>query len=253
MNLTERRRAIRHLLSDYDPADAQAVYYAIYHPDRKTQLITFPEFAEKAEGYICLSKTGIDLFRPLVTMRFPLDADKHNLNLKSANELLRKAIPEGMGVIINTKITYRPLLNALLDVQNEQVLKLMVLDKDRFEPIINLFVTEADSPNDLARFVIRQNADGLAYQQGDPVAVAGVNWQTSQFAEIYAHTKINHRREGLGRSVVAALVQHLLEIGRTPLYVVNAENEPSIQLAKSLGFYDSGETKILIEGQLRLT
>ena len=64
---------IRPLLDEIKPADALASYYAFYHPDQKTSLILYPPAATVAQGYIALSRTGMDLFRPLLTMRLPLD------------------------------------------------------------------------------------------------------------------------------------------------------------------------------------
>ena len=72
MKLPDKRRAIRSLLDERNPADAQAIYYAYNHPDEKTQLITYPPEASVAKGYVCIARTGIDLFRPLLTMRLPI-------------------------------------------------------------------------------------------------------------------------------------------------------------------------------------
>ena len=78
--LKARRQAIRHLLREGEAADAMAAYYAYHHPDEKTTLVLSPEGVEakptaRADGYITLSRTGMDLFRPLVTMRLPTDRD----------------------------------------------------------------------------------------------------------------------------------------------------------------------------------
>jgi predicted GNAT family acetyltransferase len=96
--------------------------------------------------------------------------------------------------------------------------------------------------------VIRQTQTNQSSTPGEIIASAGLNWQSAHFADIYVHTKSSYRRLGYGRSVVAALIQHVLESGRTPLFVANSENDPSIQLAESVGFIDSGIREILIEG-----
>lgn len=248
MTLSEKRRAIRHLLDERKPADATAVYYAIYHPDEKTQLITKPEGAQRAQGYLCLARTGIDLFRPLVTLRLPYAKDGRDVDPAFGASLVTEAIPEGMGVILNAPENYRPLINALFTIQQEQLLRVFVLDRGRFEPIINVLVTQSQSHNGSPRFVIRQSRTNNRSNQGEIVASAGLNWQSAHFAEIYVHTKSSYRRLGYGRSVVASIIQHVLESGRTPLYVANSENDPSIQLAESVGFIDSGIREILIEG-----
>ena len=69
--LAAQRRAIRRLLREHDPADAMAAYYAFHHPDDRPTLVLAPEGVEagsigQADGYVALSRTGIDLFLPHV-------------------------------------------------------------------------------------------------------------------------------------------------------------------------------------------
>lgn len=251
MTLVQKRRAIRQLLNENHSADAQAAYYAFHHPDEKTTLVLHYDDKEIANGYVCLSRTGIDLFRPLITMRLPTKGDGNNLDLSAGAELLNQAIPPGMPVIISAPEHYLPLLGGLVNIDNEQYLDLLILDRNLFEPVVNVLVSQTESYNGLPRFVIRQSRDGQASSRGEIVASAGLNWRSDRFAEMYVHTKSPYRRKGLGRSVVAALVQSVLEEGRTPLYVVGDENEPSRQLAESVGFVTSGTTEILLEGGLR--
>ena len=75
MDLTESRRAIQLLLNERRPADAMAAYYAFYYPEEKSQLVTYPLDAGpgKAAGYVAFSRTGMDLFRPYVTLRLPIN------------------------------------------------------------------------------------------------------------------------------------------------------------------------------------
>ena len=57
-----------------------AAYYALHHPDDKTTLVVPPTAeGQRANGYVALSRTGIDLFRPLVTMRLPQPASRRRL------------------------------------------------------------------------------------------------------------------------------------------------------------------------------
>ncbi len=83
------------------------------------------------------------------------------------------------------------------------------------------------------------------------VASAGLNWQTPHFAEISVNTDPHYRRRGWGRSVVAAMVQHLVSSGRAPLYVVSEQNTVSERLAQSVGFEDTGIREVLIQGDLK--
>jgi hypothetical protein len=256
MTLLEDRRAIRPLLDQGDggsatagaAADAVAVYYAFHHPDQKIQTFTYPPGESRARGYVCLARTGMDLFRPVVTLRLPESAAPGGLDLEAAAELLHLAIPEGMDVILNAPGSYQPLLSGLFNISKEEILGVYVLDRGRFQPIINVLVSRSDSFNNLPRYIIRET--GATSGRGDILASAGLNWQSPRYAEIYVHTKSPHRRQGLGQSVVASVVQHVLESGRTPLYVVSEENQASIQLAELAGFVDIGVKQILIEGSL---
>jgi hypothetical protein len=249
--LDDKRQAIRHLLDENKPADAAAYYYAFNHSEYKTRLHIYPDGSLRASSYICLAQTGIDLFRPLVTLRLPESTSAAGIDFEASLELIYGAIPEGMGVILNGPTEYSPLLNSLFEIQKEEQLKLLVLDRGRFQPIINVLVTESDSYNGLPRYIVRKSVDDQSANKGDILASAGLNWQSSRFAEVFVHTKAANRRLGLGRSVAAAMVQHVLDSGRRPVYAANAENYASIQLAESIGFVDMGISKLLIEATLK--
>ncbi|MDX1414039.1 MAG: GNAT family N-acetyltransferase [Candidatus Promineifilaceae bacterium] len=235
MSLEAVRNAIRPLLNPNDPQDAMAVYYAFYHPIQKTELIIHPKKAKRAEGYVSVSRTGLDLFRPLITMRLPR-------NFEVGAELLYTALPEESAVMIYAPLTYRPLLDAVFDIQTDETYRLLVIDRSRFKPIINVHVTQASGPNNLPRFIIRATHD-----RDQVAAASGLNWQTPNFSEISVNTTPGQRRQGWGRSVVAAMVQYVLESGRTPLYVVTDQNEPSLRLAESVGFVDTGKRLIFAQ------
>jgi hypothetical protein len=248
-DLKAARRAIRHLLRERHPADAMSAYYALHHPDDKTTLILSPEDAAqaagRADGYVALSRTGIDLFRPLVTMRLPID--HHPDAAPATADLIRRALAPGQPAILNVPVRYRPIIDALFDVQSEEPLRLLALDAARFEPIINVLVTRASGPGGLPRYTIRSAQSGAE----EVVASASLNWQSPQFAEIAVSTRPAHRRQGWGRSVVAALSHHVLGSGRIPLYVVSEENDASIQLAESVGFADTGVREFLLQATLK--
>ena len=240
MDLKDRRRAIRPLLGEIRPADALANYYAFYHPDQRTSLVVHPPEAQIAQGYIALSRTGMDLFRPLLTMRLP-----HH-DHQASSELVQNSLPEGAPAIVYAPEDHGPLLRAFFDIQSEERLRVLVLDHGHFQPVVNVLVTQEKSPNGLPRFVIRSRQDDNRL-----AASAGINWQTPTFAEISVFTEADHRRQGWGRSVVAALCQHILQDGRTPLYTVGENNRPSVQLAESTGFVDLGIRRLLLQAARR--
>ncbi|WP_420644949.1 GNAT family N-acetyltransferase [Candidatus Leptofilum sp.] len=238
MALTQQRRAIFHLLDETNPADGMASYFAFHHSDKRTILRPYPYAAIRAEGYVALSRTGMDLFRPFVTMRLPIH------NMQTSTDVIYEAIDVGMAVILNAPSRYAPLLHALFNVQSEEELSLYRLRPSPFEPIINVLVTQDTAPNGLPRFFIRDRDNDVIG------ASATLNWQSPNFAEIGVTTKLGYRRRGWGRSVVSSMANYLLENGRTPLYVVAQNNAASIQLAESVGFADSGAREIMLQAVL---
>lgn len=248
--LRAKRRAIHHLLHEQQPGDAMAAYYAFHHPDEKTHLVLSPENVDSnpvahAAGYVALSRTGIDLFRPLVTMRLPIDREPGAT--RDAADLIARALAPGQPAILSIPVHYRPLIDALFDVQSEERLRLFALTPARFEPIVNVLVTRSTGPGGLPRFSIRSSQSG----EEEVVASASLNWQSPRFAEIAVNTRPQYRRQGWGRSTVAALSGYLIDSGRTPLYVVSEENEPSAQLAESVGFADTGIREYLLQATVK--
>lgn len=235
MPLDIERRAIRPLIDEHNPADAMAAYYAFHHDDSRTALITEPEDG-RAHGYVAISRTGIDLFRPLLTTRLPIN------DLETSADLLRRALPSGNEAFIVCPIRYEPLIHAIYEVKAEQKLMLFTLPRGGLEPVINVLVTR-DDQSETPRFLINKSVNGHRVA----VASAGVNWMTPNFAEIAVRTWSEYRRQGLGKSVVSSLTNHLVGIGRRPIYAVNETNYPSIELAKSLGYRDSGYRQLMLE------
>lgn len=237
MSLADRRRAIRHLLDSQKSADARATYYAFHHPDKRTSLITHLPNTARATGYICLSRTGLDLFRPLMTMRLPTG------DMLATLDLIYSALPVGASVLMSASMHDMPMIRATFDIERESVTHVLALDRGRYEPIINVLVTSEGERNGLPRMVIRRD--------GETVASANVNWRSEKFAEINVTTSPKHRRQGWGRSVVAGLCGRLLESGVRPIYVVSAENRASIKLAESVGFIDTGARSVFLEATLK--
>jgi len=244
MTLTEKRRAIRPLLQEHDPVDAISVYYAFYHDDNKTNLVLLPPDTRPAKGYLCFSRTGIDLFRPLLTMRLPARPGE-------AADLFYNAMPPGVEVIISAPASYLPILGAFFEIQKEEQLLIYKLNSGQFEPVINVLVAREDSPDGRTGFVIRESSQDRSRAESQVIASAWLNWESPRFAEISVRTQAAFRRRGLGRSVVAAAAQYILENGRTPLYVVAHNNQPSLQLAESLGFANTGAKEVILEATLR--
>ena len=215
-----------------------ASYYAFHHADAKTHIVTAPDGADRADGYIAISRTGYDLFRPFLTMRLPM------ANMEASRQLIVGALPAETAVIAQVPAAYFPLMQALFHIESAQTMTLYQLDARRFQSSISLMVTRTSSPNGLPRFTIRN-------QEGDPVAVAAMNWQSPKFAELSVNTKPGYRRQGWGKSVLSAMVEHVLANGRLPLYVAAQENDASIALARNVGFVRNGATVIFFHGRAK--
>lgn len=239
MSLAKKRYAIRTLLDEGSPADAMATYYAYFHEPGRTSIITETD-GDKALAYAAISRTGIDLFRPLITTRIPIS------NLELSAQLLKRALPSAAEAFIVCPIQYDPLVRAVYEVKAEQKLHLYTYPSGMPAPVINIFVTR-DDESDYPRFVINKSING----QRTTVSSAGVNWLTPNFAEIAVRTWSEYRRRGFGRSVVSALTRHLIESGRRPIYAVNETNYASIELAKQIGFRDSGYRQLMYEVRAR--
>ena len=239
MNLNQRRHAIQHLLSD-DPADAAAAYYAFHHPEGKSSVLPYPSESERAEGFVTFSRTGLDLFRPLVTMRLPIT------DLETSAEVIYHAMQPETAVIIQAPAAYLPLLQALFDVQTIERFHLYTLKRHLFKPIINVLVTQTTGPNGLPRFVVRSQQDDRV------IASAGINWQSPSYVSLSVNTDAAQRRQGLGVSVLSAIMQYVVDNGRSPLYEIAANNNPASEhLAAHLGFRYSGEDKALVQAVLK--
>lgn len=235
LSLEEQRAAIRPFLSLSDPGDALAVYYALYHDPKRTQLTLHYDTSGRVDGFVAVCRTGQDLFRPLVTLRArsrPVLA-----------ELLPQALLPGRPYTCVVPAEMATAINAAVTLSAPSLNLIYVLDPDRFQPVINVFVQRAQGLEGSPRMVIRSGER--------IIAEAGLNWRSPYFAEVYVHTEPAVRGRGYGRSVVAALTALLLEEGVRPLYVVGEGHTESIQLAQSLGYVDSGAREYQCEITLK--
>jgi hypothetical protein len=237
MNLTDSRRAMRHLLDEHDPADARAAYYALQYDDARTHISTYRPNAPRAIGYVCQSRTGYDLFRPIVSMRLPI----HNLDESAA--ILHHGLIPGLPVILNVPEAYMPLTLGVFDIFAEEEYKVLVLDRGRYRPILNVLVTHETASNGLPSYTIRY--------QNQRAAVASINWQTQHFAEIALTFEANMRRSGWAESILAALSGHVVDQGRIPLFTVTEQDTVSAEAALSIGFVDTGIRDYLVEATLQ--
>jgi hypothetical protein len=232
-DLAEKRRLIGRLLSPADPNDALASYYALCHDSRRTRLTLHWSARQQVDGYLAVSQTGADLFRPLVTLRAPDE--------ETAGELIRSGLaPHRM-----YRIVVPPALAAAvrthLDVTQPSVSRIYRLDPSRFEPIVNVLVQRTDGPDGSLRFQIESH--------GQIVAMSGTNWRSPSFAEVFVYVHLVARGRGFGRSVVSACSAALLAERVRPLYMVHQDNTDSLRIAEALGYVDTGAEEFGAEVQ----
>lgn len=228
MSIYQQRQIIRRLLDPNSPVDAPTAYYALHHdPARSTLATRLSANGRHPQGFVGRFQTGHDLFRPLVTLRCATP--------EVAADLLAEVLVPGRPYILFVNLNQLPLLEGIFQVENRRVLHIHTLSSARFKPVINVMVVEKTAPDGTPRYEI--HSGGLQ-------AVSGVNWVSPGFAEIYVHTEPQARERGWGRSVAAACTEHILREGRLPLYLVEEDNEASLELARSLGYADTNARQL---------
>jgi len=225
------RPRVRPLLDTRSPADALASYYALYHAPDRSELFIDPEDPASGgdttaplTGFLVRARTGLDLFRPLVTFRAQSE--------DGARSLLERGLQPGRPAYLTVPAALAPWANKLVSVTDAEIHRVYRLNPNRYQPILNVLAVTSTGADGLPRVEIRAGERAGA--------VAGINWQSPEFAEVYVYTDPAVRGRGWGKSVVAALVGLIQRSGRTPLYVVAETNEYSIRLAEAVGFDDTG-------------
>lgn len=227
LSLSEHRRYARQLLDDTNAKDAPTAYYMLFHDPGRSTLYTMFDEQGQTEGAVGVFQTGQDLFRPLVTMVCR--------NATVAQRLFKKTLVSGRPYIFFANINQLPVVSDDLQLNEQRILQIYSLDSRRFQPQINVMVERKTSATGLPRCEINV---------GQYQAVAGVNWQSPGFAEVYVHADPEVRGRGWGQHVLVALTDEILRSGRQPIYLVEAENTASRQLAERVGYIDTGYRQV---------
>lgn len=230
---TEDRQAIRPLLRLDSPADALTAYYALTHDDKRVQLTVGRDETGRANGFVAVCRTGLDLFRPLVVIRAE--------SPEAAAALLDRALAPGRPYYVVAPLALASVLSVVLDVHERGVNSIYQVRRTSFKPAVNVLVVGARDAEGRPRFVIRSAS-------GDVVAEAGLNWQSDEFAEVYVNVQPPARGRGLGRSVVSACTAYLLEAGLRPLYITDPDNLAAVRLCQALGYTDTGAREYVCAG-----
>jgi hypothetical protein len=238
----DERQAIRPLLSPTDAADALTSYYALWHDPRRTQLTLHQDAQGRVDGFVAVCQTGADLFRPLVTLRAP-DHDVTGI-------LLRASLAEGRPYQVIVPVNLAAAVREHMEICQSGLLHIYRLNPSRFQPVVNVLVQQVSSPDASTSAISGRALRFQIESQGKVAAMAGTNWRSPTFAEVFVYVHPSGRGRGWGRSVVSACTAALLEERLRPLYKVETANESSIRIAEGLGYEDTGFQEFVGEGQL---
>jgi len=230
-SIDQLRSVIRPLVDDRSTADALAAYYAFYHPADRSEIFVHPPepAAGPVRGFLVRARTGMDLFRPLVTGRLPDD--------ETAQALFERGLLPGRPVYLTLPEAEARWANKYLQMTEVELHRIYRYAPEKYQAEINVMVVTSSGPDGLPHCEIR-----AADRSG---AVAGINWQSPRYAEVYVYTDPAVRGRGWGKAVVRTLVASILKSGRLPLYVVAESNEYSIRLAEAVGFEDTGHREFV--------
>lgn len=223
--LPELRRHAQSLLNDQSPADALASYYALHHPAERTEVfVHWAAQPARPNGFLVRARTGLDLFRPLMTFRAADEA--------VAEALFHEGLAPGRPVYLTVPEPLAEWANKHLSVTEAERHHVYRFNPAQHTPHVNALAVLSLNPDGTPRCEIRSG--------GQVGAVAGVNWQGPRFAEVYVYVDPAQRGRGWARAVVSSVANALVTAGRTPLYVVAESNENSIRVAEAVGFEDTG-------------
>jgi hypothetical protein len=227
-SVPEARKQIRELIDDSNPAESPTAYYVLFHPVEKSTLFTVTNGHGKTVGFVGRFQTGMDLFRPLVTLKAP--------SPEVAAQLLSKGLVEGRPYIFFAGLNQLAMIGGSLHIENQRILRIYTLDPARFSPQMNVMVQHSTAHDGTPRCEVKH--------ENKTISVAGVNWKSPAFAEIYVNTEPIARQKGWGKAVVSGLTERLLKSGLRPIYLVENGNEESRGLIEGLGYYDTGSRQV---------
>jgi ribosomal protein S18 acetylase RimI-like enzyme len=227
-SLAAQRAQLADLFDLHSPIDAPTAYYVLYHDPARSAL-----WSRSGEGVVGRFQTGIDLFRPLVTMRCRTP--------EGAADLLAEALVPGRPYVFFAPLGQLSLIGGSLTINNERILSIYALETANFVPELNVLVQSNTARDGTPRCEI------VAGSPRETVAMAGINWQSPGFSELYVQVAPEARQRGWGRSVVTACTGRVLQSGRIPIYLVEPNNEASVKLAISAGYVDTGARQLMAD------
>jgi hypothetical protein len=225
------RDSARDLLNEFDAADGLAAYYTLHHDPTRTALFIHRDQDSMVDSFLVRCQTGFDLFRPLVTLRVRGGG--------VTDPLIEEALIPGRPYLLVVPISLVDRVTRYVTLSQVSRNHVYRMDPRRFRPEMNTMVVTGQDPQGNPRAEIR-HAKQVA-------AVAGINWRSPIFAELYVNVVKEHQGRGWGAAVVNAIAAQLLKAQVTPLYSVSEENTASQSLAERVGFVDTGAREIVAQ------
>lgn len=207
------------------PQDAITHYYALEHDARRAKIALRQNTQGRVLAFAAVCQTGIDLFRPMVVMHADDTAALHD----AIGEIIMPHRPYLFAITPSLRFDFESVAQ-LTEVSDNQI---YTLAREDFEPVVNVMVQMNAAPDGKPRAVIKA-------RDGSTAAEAGASWVSSQYAELYVSVHPSVQQRGLGKSVVSAVANRLLDLNRTPIYVAATDNIASQRLAERVRFRSSG-------------
>ena len=228
LSIAQQRTSAAMLLTT-KPADALAAYFALEHDEKRTKLTVREDARGNTLAFVAVCQTGIDLFRPLVVARGDDSA--------AVQDALKAALTPRRQYLFSMPVTLRPDLAVVCELHGEQVNHVLMLSRADFLPIVNILVQTSRTPDGQLRAFIKA-------RDGSNAAEAGTSWLSAKYAEVYVSVAEGARGRGLGKSVVSAISNQVLERNKLPIYVTGTNNTASRKLAERLGYRDVGTREL---------
>jgi len=216
----EERRKLLNLVDVHSISDAMAAYYGLDHPGERVSIFGYYPTDKVLSGFIAIASTGLDLFKPLV---IPFAATN-----EAIRALIAAALEPGRPYLIYLPNEQSESLIGLAEIEPIAVTNLLRLETSRFQPLMNVLVQKNESPDGSPRFEIQSRGEGHA--------ASGINWRSPQSAEIYVESDSSGYRRGFTKSVLAALIQDLIQEKIRILFRVADDDYSAFEDAFDLGF-----------------
>jgi hypothetical protein len=230
-----KRDRLAHLINERAVFDAMAGYYALHHPADRTSLCGFYPNDDPPTAFLVIAQTGLDLFRPLA---IPFTG-----HAEPMVSLLQFGLKPGRPVLIDLPIEQRDWAEQTVALDSPRINEIYRLDPNRFEPLINVLITEVSTPTGWPRFEIQS-------RRGER-ASAGINWLGPHYAEVYVDVDKAARGRNFGQSLLATITARLLAANKIPLLRIPDDGVERVAAAINVGYRPTGVRTVSAQATLR--